>query len=52
MIREDCKELRITLQEATRVAQDRTVWKATIDKRLKFVVAYSCLLCLEGLGPT
>ena len=39
MIREDCKELNMTLQEATHVTQDRRVWRATIDERLTHVTA-------------
>src|SRR6218665_2488059 len=34
MIREDCSELHLTLQEATCSTQDRRVWRATIDERL------------------
>src|SRR6218665_460193 len=33
MIREDCKELHLTLQEATCRTQGRGVWRATIDER-------------------
>src|SRR6218665_3764502 len=34
MIREDCSELHLTLQEATCRTQDRRVWRATTDERL------------------
>src|SRR6218665_2107426 len=34
MIREDCKELNMTLQEAAHMTRDRKVWRATIDERL------------------
>ena len=33
MIREDCKALIMTLQEATYLRQNRRVWEATIDER-------------------
>src|SRR6218665_382090 len=41
MIREDCSELRLTLQEATCRTQDRRVWvwRAIIDKRLTRAMA-------------
>jgi len=39
MIREDCKELHLTLQEATCRTQDRRVWRATIDERLTRAIA-------------
>src|SRR6218665_3697589 len=34
MIREDCSELHLKLQEATCKMQDRRAWRATIDERL------------------
>src|SRR6218665_337602 len=39
MIREDCKELHLTLHEATCRTQDRRVWRATIDERLTRAMA-------------
>src|SRR6218665_1153638 len=39
MIREDCSELHLTLQEATCRTQDRRVWRATIDERLTRAMA-------------
>src|SRR6218665_1036989 len=39
MIREDCRELHLTLQEATCRTQDRRVWRSTIDKRLARAMA-------------
>jgi len=34
MMKEGCKELNMTLQEATHLTRDRRVWRATIDERL------------------
>jgi len=34
MIREDCREMNMILQEATHLKRDRRVWRATIDERL------------------
>src|SRR6218665_976764 len=39
IIREDCKELHLTLYEATRRTHDRRVWRATIDERLTRAMA-------------
>src|SRR6218665_26492 len=39
MIREDCSELHLTLQEATCMTQDRKVLRAKIDKRLMCAMA-------------
>ena len=39
MIKEDYKELNITLQEATYMTQDMRMWRATIDERLKRATA-------------
>jgi len=39
MIEEDCKELHLTLQEATCRTHDRRVWRATIDERLTRAMA-------------
>src|SRR6218665_638206 len=40
-IREDCKELKMTLKEATHFTRDRRVWRATIDDRLMRATASS-----------
>src|SRR6218665_301077 len=34
MIRDDCSELHLTLQEAKCRTQDRRVWRATIDEQM------------------
>lgn len=34
MIREDCKELNMTLQEATHLTRDRRAWRKTTDEWL------------------
>jgi len=39
VIREDCRELHMTLQEDTCMAQGRRVWRATIDERLMCAMA-------------
>src|SRR6218665_184069 len=39
MIKEDCKELHLTLHEATCRTQDRRVWRANIDERLTCAMA-------------
>jgi len=39
MLEEDCKELNMTLQEATHLTRDRRVWRATIDERLTLATA-------------
>src|SRR6218665_847585 len=39
MIREDCSELHLTLQEATCSTQERRVWRETIDERLTCAMA-------------
>ena len=39
MIREECSELHLTLQEATCRTQDRRLWRATIDERLTRAMA-------------
>ena len=40
MIREDCTELHLTLQEATCRTQDRRVWRATINERMTRATAW------------
>src|SRR6218665_683393 len=39
MLREDCKELHLTLHEATCRTQDRRAWRTTIDQRLTRAMA-------------
>src|SRR6218665_493263 len=39
MIRKDCSELHLTLQEATCRTQDRRVWRATLEERLTRAMA-------------
>ena len=39
MIREDCRELHLTLQKATCITQDRRVWSAIISERLTRAMA-------------
>lgn len=42
MIREDCKGLNMTLQEAGHMMRDWRVWRAAMDERL------SCVMALPG----
>ena len=39
MIRDNCRELNMTLQEATHLTRDRRVWRATIYERLTHAMA-------------
>lgn len=39
MIREDCKEMLMTLQESTCMVKDSRVWIATIDEKLTHATA-------------